>query len=161
MRKEATWSIVIALLALLFSDQDVRAQQWKKIVPLISRCDDVKKLLNVTDCNSPWMKYESAKYDLLIDFSTDLGEWNVSKDTVVGFFVVFHDLVKLSDFETDLTEYTRKRENDVPDIVIYNSAKKGMRLTVQTAVASEPYISSIFVFPSEGNAKKFRRKPPR
>lgn len=161
MTKEATWSIFIALLALLFSDRDVQGQQSKKIVPLISTCSDVKQLLNVRDCRPPRMKYEDPKFDVVVDFSTDEDEWKVSKETVVYVTVIFHQLVRLRDYEVNFKDYAIRREGDVPEIMVYKNGKRGIELNVQTAIGAEPYVSSIFFYPSEENAKKFRRKPSR
>jgi hypothetical protein len=105
------------------------------------------------------MKYETPKYDIYVDFITDKNKWNVSDDTVEGVHVVFHELVRLGDFETDLKDYSIRREDDVPEISIYKNDKKGISLSVQTGIAEGSYISSIFIYPSQDNRNRFKCKP--
>jgi hypothetical protein len=159
MVRIAVRSFIVALFVAFAGSQVVMAQEWKNIVPLVSTCSDVKKLLNVAECAHPWMKYETPKYDIYVDFITDKNKWNVSDDTVEGVHVVFHELVRLGDFETDLKDYSIRREDDVPEISIYKNDKKGISLSVQTGIAEGSYISSIFIYPSQDNRNRFKCKP--
>lgn len=155
--KRTFLGFILGLILILGSEGIVaQAQTWKEIVPLITKCDDVKRIFGVSGCQYPVMRLESGSYDLTIHFAKERDGWNVSKDTVIDILVIFNDLLKLSDYEKTFKDYVIKPENDVPEITIYTNVKKGVELTVQTAVAKELYISNIFFYPSEENKKKFR-----
>ncbi len=131
-------------------------QAWTNLVPLESKCEDVKRVFSVRECTFPVTNLEMPGYDVTIHFSQAKGEWKVPADTVTDIRFFFNDLVRLRDFETDFADYKMSREVDTPAIMIYLNEKKGIKLWVQTAVANEPYISSLFLLPSQSNARKYR-----
>jgi hypothetical protein len=151
-------SIAAVFFAVFVLRVSVRAQEWKEIVPLVSTCTDVKRILKLEECKFPRMKIEGSKYDVVVDFSTKSDGWDVSSETVVAVYVSFRDLIRLREFETNFDDYVIKPVSDAPEMTTYNNVKKGIHLTVQTAVAPEPYISNIVLYPSEANSKKFKRK---
>lgn len=145
---------LIALFLLPFANgSDVAAQAWKHIVPLTSTCKDVKKLLDLEECSSH-LVYETPQYDLAVRFAVRDGKRVSPRNKVKSILVIFHDLLKLSDYATDFDGYEISREPDAPEIAIYRNNKRGVRLTVQTAVANEPYISSLFIFAPRNVQKK-------
>ncbi|MEJ7623793.1 MAG: hypothetical protein WKF34_07350 [Pyrinomonadaceae bacterium] len=157
--KKSIFYIGIVLMIAIFSSREVSAQGWKEIVPLVSTCEDVKRILAVKECEFPTSEYEFPKYTTTVYFKRDRDEWNVSKDTVIRALVIFKDVLRLRDYETDFKDYVIKREDDVPEITIYKNDRKGISLSVQMYNQPEPYIGDIFLYPSEGNAKKFKCKP--
>lgn len=144
--------------ALLFGSKGINAQDWQKIEPLVSTCNEVKRIFKVDGCESPVTRLEFEKFTVSIYFKRTSDQWNVSSDTVVWMVVLFKDLPKLNEFEKDLSGYTVSPEYDAPEITIYKNENKGLTLSTQKHQQSELYIDSIRVEPSEMNAKKFRRR---
>ena len=135
----------------------VDGQDWESIVPLISKCDDVKKTFSLSKCELPTTRLEFPSKKIVIDFSTANDEWAVSNDTVVNVLVIFHDLPKLLDYTRDFTDYSIKHESDAPELLIYRNDMKGVELTVQTAAARGLYIANIFLYPSQENVRRLRQ----
>ena len=147
---------IIGTLALInfFGIGRVDGQQWEGIVPLVSKCEDVKKTFSLTKCDLPVTRVELPSKKIVIDFSTTEDEWPVSNDTVVNVLVIFHELPKLFDYTTEFTDYTITHESDVPAILIYKNDKKGVRLTVQTGRGL--YIDSLILYPSQQNIRTLK-----
>ena len=59
---------IFVWVALVFSAEDVFAQTWKKIIPLVSTCEDVKKVLRTERCDVSSSDYRFKKYTLNILF---------------------------------------------------------------------------------------------
>ena len=134
-------------------------EKWHKIQPLVSKCKDVKKLLEISECNFPYTEWKSTNYGLTISFPRNDDELRVSKDTVIHMVVLFKVLPKLSDIEQDLSGYTARPEYDAPEITIYENKKKGITLSVQTPpYVKEPYVWSLSLGPSEEALSKSKNK---
>lgn len=151
-------TVLLLLATVAASLVSASAQDWKAIEPLVSTCDDIKRILEIQNCKLPTTRIKGQVYNLTIDFADENSEWDVPKGTVVRVFVLFHDLPKLSAYVQDIKDYKIEREYDVENIVKYDNPKKGIKLETQTGAAPEPYISSIVIYPSEENAKKFTCK---
>lgn len=137
------------------------AQGWKKIVPLVSTCEDVKKILVVNECNFPEMYYETPEYKISISFSTDKDEWNVSKETVTSMIVIsgqklLEDFVK--DFETDFEDYEITPVYDLPKSKLYRNEKRGIEFEARNVKDDLFYVDNFRLYPSKENSKKFKRK---
>ena len=139
------------------------AQDWKRIVPLVSTCEDIKKILDVNECAFPQMYYKTPSYRVLISFSTDKDEWNVSSETVVFVIVSPKELKLLEDFvkvfETDLKDYKVTPVSDLPDSKLYRNEKRGIDFEAQNVIDNLFFVGSFTLYPSEENSKKFKRKP--
>jgi hypothetical protein len=138
------------------------AQDWKKIVPLVSTCENIKKILAVNECAFPQMHYETPNYSVSISFSTDEDEWNVSSETVVFAIVISKELKLLEDFakdfETDLKDYKITPVGDLPDFKHYRNEKRGIDFEAQNVKDNLFYVGSFRLFPSKENSNKFKSK---
>lgn len=148
--KKFKFFIIALLLLIIYSNRDVSAQEWKQIVPLISTCEDVKRILSINDCKFPTLRQKFPKYNITLDFSTDEDEWNVSKETVVSVLVILKELIRLEDYEANLAEYKIIPEDDLPSQKIYRNDKKGIELTV----SNDKWIRNIYFYPSQKNKEK-------
>ena len=154
MKKVKILSVLVLVILALFSSTNISAQDWKKIVPLSSKCEDIKKILKVKECKYPVSDYEFPKFVININFSTADDEWNVSKDTVTGVIIILRELIKLKDFETNFDDYEITPEYDLPDVKIYKNDKKGIAFSVQKFPDNEEYISDFRLFPSRMKKKR-------
>jgi hypothetical protein len=155
-------SILVFFLVgiLLTPSSDARGQVWSELVPLISTCEDVKRVLKVSECKLPWSEYQFPDYNVTVDFSTDADGWCVSRQTITSIFVSLKRTIKLSDYRSDLTGFVISKEYDAPEISIYKDDRKGLKFSVQKFRDGELYVWDIALYPSKQNAKKFRSKSP-
>ena len=154
MKKSNVLFLIIFGISLLFFNETISAQEWNQIIPLVSKCDDVKKILKVNECTFPFSTYQFSKFKISIDFSTDTDRWAVSNDTVIKVYVGLKEFMKLEDYVKDLSDFEIVPEDDLPDVKIYTNEKKGIELTVQYVLPEEPYISDILIFPPKKVKKK-------
>jgi hypothetical protein len=141
-------AILFVLMCFFFSPafpQELKDQRWRKITPLVTKCDDVKKLFGVEDCSAPTSHYDFKEYDLMLIVSAGKGEWKAQKGTVVQAVVFFKKLLKLEDFETDLKSYTVYPVDDLPGEVSYTNKKKGITLSL-LEIDGEKFIRNLVLF---------------
>jgi hypothetical protein len=146
MKKNNFMFIMFFGTFILFFNGTISAQEWKEIVPLASKCEDVKRILKVKECTFPFSAYQFPKFKISIDFSTD-DSWAVSKDTVVKVYIGLREFIRLKDYDVDLSDFEITSEDDLPDVKIYRNEKKGIELTVQHGLSEDLYISDILIFP--------------
>jgi hypothetical protein len=128
------------------------AQDWQKIVPLKTNCEELKKILGVEECEYPVSDYKFKEFNINITFSTKANGWNVSKDTVFMVLIFFDPAIKLKDFETDFSDYKIKPETDFPGL-IYTNEKKGILFVTQNPEGDEEYVMSVTLFPVKTKRK--------
>jgi hypothetical protein len=152
---------VLALVSVLFvgSSGAQELERIQQIIPLVSKCDDVKKVFSLSKCELPVTQVKLPSKEIDIRFSTPNDEWAVSNDTVANLRVIFRSLPSLFDYATEFSDYVIKHESDVPEILIYRNDKKGIRLTVQTGRGL--HIDSIVLFPSQENSRRFKKSARR
>lgn len=148
--KFATLFFVFCLSVFPFTE--VSGQEWKKIVPLKTNCEDLKKILEVKECNYPVSNYKFEKFSININFSRKDDGWNISSDTVIDATIILHELINLKDFEIDFTDYQIKPETDIPGL-IYRNNKKGIQFTTQKPTGDEEYVMDVSLFPVKNNDK--------
>jgi hypothetical protein len=116
---------------LVLSNNKVLAQDWMKIIPAVSTCKDVKKLLKVNDCKFPMSKYDYPKYTIYITFSNGKSLSKVLKGRVYQVVILFRELLPLEDYKDNLQNYKIRTEEDLSDNnLIYENKKKGISLAV-------------------------------
>jgi hypothetical protein len=155
-------SILVVFLVgvLLTYSYDARGQGWNELVPLISTCEDVKRVLKASECKLPWSEYQFPDYNVTVNFSTDADGWCVSRQTVISVIVILKRTIKLSDYRSDLTGFVISKESDAPEISIYKNDRKGVEFSVQKSRDGEFHIWDIALYPSKENAKKYRSNSP-
>lgn len=126
----------------------VQAQKYREIIPLISTCKDIKKILDVQECKYPYSNYEFTDFGITINFSTEENQWKIEKGIVTEAIIVLKKAIKLQEFEKNLTDYKIVPDEDLPDIKLYINDKLGIRLTVEV-FSNEKYVTSIYLYPSK------------
>lgn len=128
------------------------AQDWRKIVPLKTKCEDLKILLDVKECQYPYSSYKFEKFNVSINFPKKNDKWNVSSDTVVNVTVIFCELMNLRDFETDISDYKITTPSDY-DALIYTNDEKGISFETQKPDGNEELITYVSLFPPKTKSK--------
>ena len=139
------------------------AQDWKKVIPSVSTCEDVKRIFNIEKCEFPRTDYETSDYKIEIefsekDFSSECGlndEYkNIAKGTVLSVYVRGGSLLK--EFESDLSGYEIEQVYDLPDNFIYKNKSKGIEFeTTGGDKEVEKVVLHITYRPSAENIAKF------
>lgn len=138
--------LVVFIVAAFFL-VGARAQEWRQIQPMVSRCSDVKKLFGLTNCDRPVTNYDSAHYGLNITFT---GGKRSRNPMVARVIIVFKKWISLSDLENDLSGYKILPDGDLVDSRIYENQEKGISFTVREFLSGrEKYVTSVVVFPKK------------
>lgn len=105
-------------------------QEWRKITPLKSTCEDAKLLLGIKECHSQTVVLEDESVN--IDFAEKpcFDGWNVPAGTVIGLTVYSKKKALLKDLNIDLTKYEKTESVTDPDHTVYFNAEEGIGLTV-------------------------------
>ncbi len=157
----------ICIFLLLFwvgiQHNTVTAQNWRKIIPLISTCEDVKKTFNIEKCEYPITKHETPDYKVEVELAEknyssecDLNSEykNIAKGTVLSVYVRGGSLLK--EFEPDLSGYEVEQVYDLPDNFIYKNKSKGIEFET---TGGDKEVEMVFINvtyrPSAENAAKF------
>ena len=144
-------TIVLIVVVVLFISSAV-AQDWRKIVPLKTKCEDLKNLLGVKECHYPNSIYKFEKFNVYINFSTKNDEWYVSSDTVVETTVIFCEWMNLRDFEIDISGFKITPQSDY-EALIYTNDEKGISFETQKPNGNEEFITSILLYPPKKKSK--------
>ncbi len=150
--------VILIIIVHFFEFYNVQSQEqvWKEITPLVSTCEDVKRLFKIKECSFPVTRIEMPDYSLTVRFRKQSDQCNVSCQTVVELFVNLRKMIKLSDFETDFGDYQIRPEGDAPEVTVYTNKKRGIILSVNKELARDAYIADILLSPSEDMARKHR-----
>lgn len=151
MTKFKIMKFYIPILFTMVMTLGISAQEWRRIVPLHTTCDDVKAILKVDDCKIPVSNYKIANTAYNINFSNGDDEWNVPRGTVTGAIIRFQSDIKLKELGVDLEGFEIVPEDDLPNAWIYRNDKKGIRISVQTMTdgGAEKYVTGIQLYPSK------------
>lgn len=148
--------------------------ELKQLVPLVSTCDDVKKILKIDDCSSLWIrkKYKDFSVSIAVSIAEPCqankiygGRWNVPKGTVLDLSIFLHVGMPLSEYEDklkeNLKEYKKTEVNDLPGFYDYENEEKGIVISTTPT----EYITGIFLYPQKskglGCEKKTNIKTPK
>lgn len=139
--------IVLTIFVGVLSAASGNAQDWQKIVPLKSKCEDIKRVFRVDGCSFPVSDYSLGKITLNVEFSTPNNRRRVPSGRVVAVIIIFNDLIPLEKIGLDLREFKIRPVEDMPNARTYVNEKKGIELTVQRVTANEDYVSSVSLRP--------------
>lgn len=156
IKKIIFYSALLTIFA-TFCAETTPAQKYREIKPLISTCEDIKRIFNVEKCDYPSSNFDFSDYGITVNFSTDENEWKINKGIVTEAIIVLKPIVKLSDYEKDYKDYKIETDGDLPDVKLYINDKQGIRLTVEE-INSEKYVTSIYLYPSEKIKQKLKCK---
>ena len=105
-----------------------KAQGWRGIVPLRASCEDVKRILNVAACDTNTIELDDAKVFINFSDGTCRSEWNVPVGTVLSLDVTPKKMLKLTDLNLALNEYSKEVDRQVPFTVYFTNLKDGISI---------------------------------
>lgn len=133
MNKNAIKTMMLYVGITLITPGITFAKEWRGIVPLHSTCEDVKRILGITKCDSGTYRLEDDKevFSVFIYFGDQSCPhgWNVPKGTVTGLSVYPRINPRLADLGLDLKKYKKVIEGDARAIAIYTDEEEGFRVT--------------------------------
>ena len=155
MKEIIFWLFFITLLFCF--GENTCAQSWKKVVPLVSTCEQLKEILPVKDCNASYSKVETPEYEGIVFYSTKTcqegGEWNVPTGTVTDFSFTLKPFMRLTAYGS-LKGYLMKPEDDLPDYETYTNDEIGISLSIMLDEKYGKLIQDISLYPSAKNKGK-------
>lgn len=116
-------------------------QDLKKIVPLESTCDDVKRILSVEKCEVSQSVYRLKDFTVTVYFTEEKPSkegkicYSVPPKTVILFAVTYNKALLLKDFEYDLT-LLGDLSNDIGTIA-YQNEKLGITVLSNNEMVEE------------------------
>ena len=170
-------TLILLLFLIQFQQKELVAQitaseqPWKKLILLVSTCEDVKKVLgdktylgNCKDGES--LHYKFPDYWVSVHFTTEtcknyktnVNVYNVQKGSVIYVSVSLIRLIPLKDYESDLSKYEIKPVSDLEGASSYINEKEGLTLSVYEVRTGEgkyeKMVTSILLYPSLNQKKK-------
>ena len=151
--------LVVNFLLFCFC-HNTSAQAWKKVVPLVSNCEQLKDILPIKDCNVLYSRLDTPEYDVTIFYSKrtcqEGGQWNIPKGIVTDILFTLKPFMRLSAYDGNLKDYVVKLEDDIADSKIYTNDKLGIQLSIHIDKTYGELIQDIYLYPSAENESKFR-----
>jgi len=124
---------------------------WRGITPLISTRAEVERVLGVpSDSLRQILMYENGtdKVDVLYAGSaceqTEVGRWNVSKDTVLRVKVLPQTTVLIKTLKLDRSKYQRIREAHPQNWVHYINQAQGIIINTEIRGGREEVVSLVY-----------------
>ena len=145
---------------------DYIEDDWKGIKPLITNKVSVNELLGTPKVDdNDYYGYSSEEAFVQVNYSTapcednqyKRGNFNISKDTVLGYIVHIRQTVKLSEIKFNRGRYKKELDNHSPALAIYHNQKDGIQIIVGIQEKDE-YVENIYYRPSKKNAERFKCK---
>ncbi len=148
---------LFCIAALNFSVVPSVAKDWGGIVLLVSTCEDVKRILNVTTCKAPWSYYPREKEVLVVSYAeTPCGKGKVDENTpakvVTAITRNLRNPVPFSDFGINKSEYS-EFTNDFIGYIQYSNDAKGISFRTVDGM-----VNSIDYYPSKEERRKRCRR---
>jgi hypothetical protein len=157
MKINYMFTAIVLTIIFLCCCQFVSAQGFKGITSLESTCEDVKRILQIDECQFPRGTYWLKEYTVSISFTKDNpGKsdkfcYKVPAGRVSSIVVSYHNPVLVKDFEYEL-KYEKDLNDDINQVA-YSNVEKGVSVLSQNGFAT----SAIFV-PTPEQHKKFAYK---
>jgi hypothetical protein len=148
-------TVLIWLLTIPLS----QANCWRKITPLHSTCDDVKKVLSIEACSMPITNYNQPELQVMISFATgDCDKtprgWRVPKGTVTAIILSPKIPMTPATFGLDLSKYEKREDGEIVGLDHYTSVDEGVTVDIYNGV-----IHNLFLYPRKAD-EVLRCKPP-
>jgi len=152
--------ILVALCCLMaFSAGAVRsvARDWGGIVLLVSTCEDVKRIFNVTSCKAPFSTYYLKEETVVVSYAkfpcSKDGKYQPVDDTTPAKFVTgitrnLHKPIPFSDLVDHKTRYKQVTTDFIGEIQYYNDDEGVNFHTV------DGMLNSISYYPSKEDRRK-------
>lgn len=121
---------VMCICAVLAASDWGYGKDWRGITPLHSTCEDVKRILNVTSCESSVFTLEDEIAN--IDFSDKpcADGWDVPSGTVISVTVYPKRKSQLTELSINIDDYKKVVPPHQPDWSIYLNAEIGLSISV-------------------------------
>jgi len=97
---------------------------------LHSTCEDVKRILNITNCEEPSFQLEDAIVSINFSHKPCADGWNVPSGTVISITIRPKKKLALSELRIDMEKYEKVRLPHQRDWTVYLNAEEGVSLTV-------------------------------
>lgn len=120
------------------------AQGWRGIVPLQSRCDDVKRILGIDGCRSGTYQTDDGTVSISFSDATCESGWNVPPGTVLSFHVHSRTQQTLASIVSDASKYIKSVDTHVRYVAYYENKDEG----VSIAVFEDGTVANVFYGPS-------------
>ncbi len=139
-------------------------KNWKKIIPLVSTCEEIKKIFNIEKCEYPYTEFDNSEwrslklaeknYSAECDINTNYK--TIPKGTILSVSIL-NIAIPLKDFEPDLSGYEIEQVYDLPGSSTYKNKKTGVEFEAFNLEDAENtmIIGSITLHPSAENTAKF------
>lgn len=139
----------ISLLLMLFCTSDVLGQDWRKIIPMQTTCEEVKVILKVNYCSAPDSQYKFPKLTVYVVVSAGQNKEKVPAGTVTRMLVSLRNLTPLKDFEENLEGFEILPDGDLPNSRIYKNDRRGISITVQKIWdhSDVEYVTGVDLYP--------------
>lgn len=142
----------ISICMFLLTSHFVKAQGYNGIIPLQSKCEDVKRALKVKECSFPVSEYRFERFRISIWFTKNTPDkkdricWNVPTGTVTSIRVSYNTPIPLSKFEPSL----KRVKGPIDDIFtdLYENKEKSLE-----AYVNNEFVNHVVYLPSELDRK--------
>ena len=121
------------------------AQGWRGIVPLQSRCDDVKRILGIDGCKSGTYQTDDGTVSISFSGDTCKSGWNVPPDTVLSLLVNSRTQQEFASIVSDASKYIKSVDAHLRYVTYYENNDEG----VSIVVFEDGTVANIFYGPSE------------
>ena len=118
------------------------SQEWRKLVPQSSTCEDVKHALGVESCTFPVSNYKMRDFSASVTFSKA-----TRSPKVLRVMIAFNNWIDLKSFESDLSGYVILPEGDLENSRMYRNDEKGITFAAQELSNGQKYVTSVTLFP--------------
>lgn len=99
---------VVYLLIMLTTSSFPQTKGWRGIVPLHSTCDDAKRLLGISKCETNSYDFEDERAFIWFSEKACLDGWNVPAGTVTSIEVYPKQKFNLGDLGIDVTKFKKE-----------------------------------------------------
>ena len=103
-------------------------KEWRGIVPLHSTCEDVKRILKVSECRESYQTDE-GRVEISYSKKPCVDGWNVPPGTVLYIAVTLKAPKALDQMGFDLTTFTKDVSSDCRECFFYTNREEGITLS--------------------------------
>jgi len=153
--KNLLWFTFLASSVMVSTVFGQSRNDWRGIVPLVSKCEDVIKILKIKTCEEPTTTVSSPDKRIIIRFVKPGDDWAVTAQTVASVAVIYNSSPRLIELLKDRGGFERKAESETPDVIRYVNDETGWSLSVQKGSDGVEYVRDVSIRPSKANMDKF------